>query len=286
MCKPRSTRTRQAPRAVPSPGHHLRRQGQPSQDVGTRRRGLLGHPACPPGAVRAAKAQTAGTSAWAARHVARSVSRAGSVTWSPEPGLPRCAAARLMLAQQRPHEPSVSLALADHKSCPPAILVWLSGADSSVAARLASSAVCPPAAMSGLACVHDSALRASVARNDRCPDVVVEALAADDDPMVREQAAANRSCPPGLLDRLCADEEASVRGRVAANPASRPEVLDRLASDLDAFVARDAVSNPSCPTGVLQRCVSDPRPEVHQEARSALESRSRSSRRGLRRRRI
>ena len=233
------------------------------------------HRACPPGAVRAAKAQAAGTSAWTARHVTRSVTKAGSVTWSPEPGLPRRVAARLVLAQQRPHKPSVSLAqLADHKSCPPAILVSLSGTDPSVAARLASSMACPPAAMSGLACSHDSVLRSVVARNERCPGVVVEALAADDDRMVRAQAAANWSCPPGLLERrLCADEDASVRERVAANLASRPEVLDRLASDLG-FVARHAVSNPCCPTGVLQRCVSDPRPEVRREALSAIESRA------------
>ena len=219
------------------------------------------HRACPPGAVRAAKAQAAGTSAWTARHVTRSVAKAGSVTWSPEPGLQRSVAARPVLDQQRPHKPSVSLAqLADHKSCPPAILVSLSGTDPSVAARLASSMACPPAAMSGLACSHDNVLRAAVARNERCPGVVVEALAADDDRMVRAQAAANL--------------------------ASRPEVLDRLASDLDGFVARHAVSNPSCPTGVLQRCVSDPRPEVRREALSALESRSRNSRRGRRRRRI
>ena len=244
------------------------------------------HRACPPGAVRAAKAQAAGTSAWTARHVTRSVTKAGSVTWSPEPGLPRSVAARLVLAQQRPHKPSVSLAqLADHKSCPPAILVSLSDTGSSVAARLASSAACAQAAMSGLARSHDR-VRAAVARNDKCPSFVVEALAGDDDRMVREQAAANRSCPPGLLDRLCADEDASVRERVAANRASRPEVLDRLASDLDAFVARRAVSNPSCPAGVLQRCLSDPRPEVHREALSAIESRSRNSRRGRRRRRI
>ena len=234
------------------------------------------HRACPPGAVRAAEAQSAGTSGWTARQMSRVVSRSGSETWSPEPGLPRRVAARLAL--QRPHKPNVSLAqLADHKSCPPAILVSLSGTDPPVATRLASSMACPPAAMSGFACSHDNVLRAAAARNDRCPSVVIEALAADDDRMVRAQAAANRSCPPGLLDRLCADEDASVRERVAANPASRPEALDRLASDLDAFVARHAVSNPSCPTGVLQRCVSDPRPEVHQEARSALGRRRRST---------
>ena len=133
---------------------------------------------------------------------------ADAETWTTEPCLPRCVAARLMLAPAQPHKPDLSLAqLADHKSCPPAILIGISNKPSadraSVATRLGGNIALPPAAMSGLARDDDSFLRSALARNENCPSVVIAALAADGARNVREQVAANRSCPPELLDRLC-----------------------------------------------------------------------------------
>ena len=214
-------------------------------EAAARRPLLLGHPATPPAAVRAAGADLPRRSRDAAT---------GSASWATRT-ISHSGAHRRRIAMCAALDDEMQPSAATRWGCPRAVLDRLaSHPEREVRLAAAGSPWCPTRVLVRLRSHPDARTAAAALINPAMPTThLVRAVDERRHPMRHVVAAtANPNCPQPLLLQLARDDNPAVRATVAANHACPSHVVASLAGDREMEVRRHAVGNASCTARMLQ----------------------------------